>query len=74
MPYVLIGLLIVISVLFFRVAEADGRHGLTWMTLSIGFGAFAHSALGWGNTGFCLAQAVLFGTMFATKRVERPSE
>jgi len=69
MPYMLIGLLIVFSVLFYRVAESDGRHGLTWVTLGIAFGGFAHSMMGWGTTGFLVAQGVVFAAMFATNRV-----
>lgn len=70
MPYVLIVMVVVCSTLFYKVAKADGRHGLTWATLSIGFGFLAHSVLGWGNTGFLVAQVVVFGAMFATNRVD----
>jgi len=73
-PYVLIVMVLVFSVLYYKVAEMDGRHGLSWVLLSIGLGLFAHSVLGWGYKGFLAAQALLFVGMLVTNRTDRKAE
>ena len=71
---VLVGVLLVYGVIFYRVAESDKRSGLLWMTISIAVGAAVRGVLGWCYLGLAFAQLLVLVAMFGMNWYRRDDE
>ena len=69
LPYILVVVVLVLGLFFYRTAEFEQRSGLLWAAISIAFSFVSHTILGWGYVGLIGSQVLLFGAMFVANLV-----